>query len=115
MTKANNYRRIFKQHYGIEFGTEFDVHHIDGDRSNNEIENLMVLPSDLHTRYHSLKREIEGQFVPTKITGNGVNNSQNCIFNLEKFLEVLRECNEWYDYKMYLDGKIPNIHNKKLR
>jgi hypothetical protein len=49
-----NYRKKFKDHYGIEFGEDFDIHHIDFDRVNNEIENLILLPKLLHQKLHSL-------------------------------------------------------------
>jgi len=36
--------------YNGELPDNFDVHHIDHDRSNNNIENLQALPKDEHTR-----------------------------------------------------------------
>ena len=35
---------------------DYVVHHIDGDRMNNEIENLACLPHGEHTRLHAEKR-----------------------------------------------------------
>lgn len=31
--------------------------------------------------------------------------------NYEKFLSILSECSKWYDYKLYLDGVMPNVHS----
>lgn len=35
------------------------IHHIDGDRSNNQIENLLSLPGDEHNREHGFERREE--------------------------------------------------------
>lgn len=44
MAKSFNYRKYYKDYYGIDFGKEFDIHHIDINRENNEINNLILLP-----------------------------------------------------------------------
>ena len=112
--KRVDYRNIYKKHYGINFDRKYAVHHIDGDRNNNKIDNLLLLPTELHARYHFYKTFVESAPVPTKITGNHINANNHYITCLEIFLKVLDECNKWYDYKIYLDGVIPNIHNIKL-
>lgn len=50
--KHTNYRQYYKDYFGIDFGPEMAVHHIDFDRSNNNIENLLLMPKELHSRYH---------------------------------------------------------------
>lgn len=109
-----DYRKKYKKHFNIEFGKEYAVHHIDGDRSNNDINNLVLLPSKLHSKYHFQKQIIEGQPLPTTISGNGLNGQSYYLSCLEDFLETLKECNKWFDYKMYLEGCIPNIHGIEL-
>lgn len=52
--KLKNYREKYKRYYGIEFGKEFEVHHMDFDRENDDISNLLLLPKELHQRYHAL-------------------------------------------------------------
>ena len=110
INKLKNYREKYKRHYGIDFDKNYAVHHIDGNRQNNDIKNLVLLPTRLHSKYHFLKTTVEAMPLPTKITGNGLNTQSYYLTSLEEFLETLRECNKWYDYKMYLDGCIPNIH-----
>ena len=44
----NSYREKYKRYYGIEFGKDFVIHHIDFDRENNDISNLVLLPRELH-------------------------------------------------------------------
>ena len=43
-------RRIWKNYYLMEIPTGMDCHHIDGDKGNNDIDNLVVLPHDEHMR-----------------------------------------------------------------
>ncbi len=54
MAKSFNYRKYYKEYYGIEFDGSYAIHHIDFDRSNNDINNLLLLPGKLHSRYHFL-------------------------------------------------------------
>lgn len=110
INKLKGYRTKYKRYYGIDFGSEYAVHHIDGNRENNDISNLVLLPSKLHSKYHFQKTVIEATPLPTRISGNGLNVQSYYLACLEEFLETIAECNKWYDYKMYLEGRIPNIH-----
>jgi len=47
---ANCARRAWKAHYIMEIPTGMDCHHIDGNRENNDIDNLVVLPHEEHLR-----------------------------------------------------------------
>lgn len=47
-----NYRKLYEKHYGIKIPPEYDVHHIDFDHHNNDINNLLLLPRELHQRLH---------------------------------------------------------------
>ena len=116
-----NYRKIYKDYFGIKFGPEYVVHHIDANRENNDISNLLLLPKEVHAKYHlcfnTLKSCDKSFKIESQITGTISkcgNNSQYFITMLKCYLEALDECNKWYDYKMYLMGKLPNIHNIKL-
>ena len=50
------YRRIYKEHYGPipvdEFGCSYDIHHIDGDYTNNHPFNLVALSRQEHYEVH---------------------------------------------------------------
>lgn len=55
-TKARaKYQRLLK----AQLPKDFEVHHIDGDKNNNDIKNLVALPVDLHRDYHKYRAEIE--------------------------------------------------------
>lgn len=60
MDKGGNYRQLYKEWYGIEFGRDMAVHHIDYDRTNNEIDNLLLLPMELHIQYHVIMSHLGG-------------------------------------------------------
>ena len=47
-----NYRKLYEDKFGIKIPKNYDIHHIDADRNNNEIENLIMLPSKLHRALH---------------------------------------------------------------
>lgn len=51
-----NYRKIWESYHGKIptdiFGRTFDIHHIDGNRKNNKIENLMCLSLEDHYKIH---------------------------------------------------------------
>ena len=113
-----DYRKKFKEYYRIEFSNDFHVHHIDLDRTNNDIENLMILPKKLHSSYHFLLGARDGnklkRTINTKIHSSVINSDSYDLMQAKKLLEVLMECNKWYDYKLYLNGEIPNIHGLEI-
>lgn len=50
------YRRIYKKHYGFipkdENNRSYDIHHIDGNKKNNDINNLVALSIQEHYDIH---------------------------------------------------------------
>ena len=44
---GSNYRKIYKNYYGVipcdDSGRTYDIHHINGNRSNNNIDNLIAV------------------------------------------------------------------------
>ena len=56
-----NYRQIWADHYGPipidENGVTYDIHHIDGNRKNNHITNLVALSLKDHYQIHYDKKE----------------------------------------------------------
>lgn len=52
----NEYRKIYEERYGPipkdENGKSYDIHHIDGNRSNNAIENLIAVSLEEHYNIH---------------------------------------------------------------
>lgn len=50
--KMDEHRYIMEQHLGRQLARDEVVHHKDGDKSNNEIENLELMSLSEHTRQH---------------------------------------------------------------
>lgn len=47
-----SYRKLYENFFGITIPAEYDIHHIDFCRDNNQIENLILLPHNLHQFLH---------------------------------------------------------------
>ncbi len=46
------YAKYYEKYFGIEIPDGFVIHHIDSNRQNNHIDNLLMIPNELHNRYH---------------------------------------------------------------
>lgn len=110
-----NYRKHFKDYYGIDFSKDYEVHHIDLNHDNNDIKNLMLLPKKLHQEYHSIIQQNGlNCTLNTKIVGFTEQGSRYNYYVLEqweRFLKIYTSCQLWKDYKRFLDGEIEDIHN----
>ena len=117
MEENKDYRKIIKDYYNINLESNYDIHHIDLNHNNNEISNLMIIPKELHQKYHKYLNAInynDDIFIKTFDAHIHSNIFKGDNYNLEminNFIPILIECNKWFDYKMYLEGKLPNIHN----
>ena len=49
------YRVFYENHYGIKIPPEYEIHHIDFNRENNAIENLLLIPKTLHRKLHKVR------------------------------------------------------------
>ena len=55
-----DYRKYYAQYYNIQWDSSlFDVHHIDRNRDNNDIRNLVLLPRELHKELHQVYNEFD--------------------------------------------------------
>lgn len=55
---AKTYNLRYKQLTGRDIPKGFEVHHINVNRNNNEISNLVLLPTKLHRRYHTIRDRV---------------------------------------------------------
>ena len=57
----SKYRKIWENHYGHipkdEYGRTFEIHHLDGNRENNNIDNLLCVSIKEHYNIHYKKGE----------------------------------------------------------
>lgn len=54
MTSKSYPRVIMERYLGRELEPDDDIHHIDGDPTNNSIENLQIIKHGLHQKQHRL-------------------------------------------------------------
>lgn len=94
-----NYRKFYSEKIGEEVPKDFDIHHLDHDRQNNDFFNLVAIPKKLHRKYHKIYSELEGS--------GGVQNSLFILPNdnsglfewkLSKFIEYNEIRNEIIQY-----------------
>lgn len=104
-----DYRKYYKDYYGIDFGSEYDIHHIDFNHGNNDINNLILLPEYLHKEYHELVGSIEFLLEGGFTTKIDINNGQTLYYEeMQRFCEVMIEINKWKLKKVMLNMKIVN-------
>ena len=110
----NHYRDIYKTLYCVDVD-DYDVHHIDHDRSNNDIENLLPVPPYLHKEYHVkyLKAERIGFEFPKKMFSNNVCKDSYDFDIITDYLQVLSECSRYMDMKIIADMRLKNKGGRK--
>ena len=97
--KLKNYREKYKRYYDIDFDKEYDIHHIDFNRSNNDISNLLLLPNKLHHQYHinvSCCTDEEH-----KINALIDDCDLFKIFAIGNLADTLKEIHKWVKWKQY--------------
>lgn len=104
----NDYRWIYKDHYGVEFGWDLVIHHIDYNHSNNDINNLLLLPKVLHSQYHTVMANLgargTGNIGKVLLQFDGLSNKSTCFNTLSNVLTAARE---WIKFKGFLDTHMP--------
>lgn len=110
-----NYKKTYEKYCNIKTPRGYEIHHIDLNRQNNSIENLVMLSRKLHQRYHLLLNSLPSNLVINKkissIIEGGQGTNQFLLDVIKEFVDVKNECDKWCDYKNYLLGLLPNIHN----
>lgn len=106
-----NYRKLYEKHYGIQIPKGFVIHHIDCDRNNNDISNLIMLPNELHQRFHWYFTQI--QSVKTgDAAKNYLKNAQASMYDGNVYMgfgRVIIELARWIEHKNFMD------YNKELQ
>ncbi len=52
---------VFERETGIEVPLNCCIHHLNGNKSDNRIENLCMMTRATHTRFHNIKRSGKGE------------------------------------------------------
>lgn len=113
-----SYRSTYEKAIHKKIPKGYEIHHIDMNRNHNYIDNLVMLPKKLHQDYHRTLEHlthfnsIEVKMKSVVESGNGTNEAM--LEAITEFVNVWSECNKWVDYKYYMLGLIPNIHNVEV-
>lgn len=108
-----NIRKYYFIKTGLEVPLKFDIHHIDHDRGNNKIMNLVAIPKGLHRSYHTLFDKMKSidkhrfaTFVPNETlkTSASIDFDRNMSIQIDRFQVVKWEIFEWVLYRDSLIG-----------
>lgn len=96
--KVANYREIYERETGEPVPNGFHVHHIDGDRRNNHILNLVAIPHNLHNAYHFAGGQNVGKRFNFLIQdSNEVRLSMFSRNALLRIFKIIDECAQYVD------------------
>ncbi len=92
----------------------FDVHHLDHNRENNDISNLVALPKELHKKYHSfwMVSELDINFIgliPKSPIAQGGGYFASIVQHLNKYLPVYQEIQHWIAHRDFLIHGTPRL------
>lgn len=107
-----NYKQKYERHFGIKWNTNlYEVHHIDHNRENNDISNLVLLPKSLHQKLHSLNgfiNAISDETLRDSIAraqraacGGYESNDRMAYYELAEYADVLFQVRFWGYYKFF--------------
>jgi hypothetical protein len=93
-----NYRKIYEQHYGPipvdPDGRTYDIHHIDGNHSNNKISNLKLVTIQEHFDIHYA----QGDFSACQFIASRLNLTPDEIKNIAKLNNLKRIKNGTHNF-----------------
>lgn len=110
-----NYRKFYEKQTGKKIPKDFDIHHIDFNRENNDIANLVAIPKELHSEYHRALYQIQYQVeykINFKIKISQFTNLCNNQFHFKEWEDLTTvfhtttEIRNWVDYRNFLLGTI---------
>ena len=98
-----NYKKLYAQTYGISWDADLEIHHIDRNRQNNNISNLILLPDHLHHELHNClneavfmnEQETDGDLIERmmeRVFNYGNSYDQQVFLHLSY---ILSECRRW--------------------
>ena len=104
--KHFDYRQFYREYYGIDFGPEMAVHHIDFNHENNSIDNLLLMPKKLHAKYHFAVSCLNGSGtgeVNESVKLNWIEGVYTQKSRFKTLYEALDELEPWLAYKKSLE------------
>lgn len=116
---AEDYRKKYIDFFGKQYmamydvdlnDSKIDIHHLDHDKENNELWNLVAIPNDLHSKYHKLWFDVAryGHKVTDHMHGRQVDYWTYNAEIVDEYLSVLDKCADWMDMKFQAGFQIFN-------
>lgn len=103
-----SYRKKYERVTNRKLPGGYDIHHIDGNRKNNDIYNLLALPAGIHRKYHKIKNDSRRGYSEMV---DDLYYSEAIIHCFEdwivSYIEIQREVMLYLQYRDYLLGDIP--------
>ena len=102
-----NYKRVYSENLGglVWDRKDYCIHHIDLNHFNDRFENLILIPSKLHRKFHFLYKSVcfDSGLFSNELYGAACTDilAQNAI----EFLDIKKQMERFYDLKrMILEG-----------
>ena len=111
---VKNYKKFYEQKTGIKIPFGFDIHHLNCFKTDISFENLLMLPNELHSKLHELMPYIDNQRFHLELLSHdeaGHHHNEFLYDKIKAYMKIYRKCCMWKDYKQFIMGKLPNIHN----
>lgn len=106
---------IWESFYGIPVPKGYNIHHLNGNKTDNRIQNLQCVEAILHTKYHNRFKDMAqyGDLKPKLDTKIKMSKNQN---SSGFFRVVIRTRNgiDYYEYHYYENGKRKSITRKSI-
>lgn len=107
-----NYRKYYEKELKCKIPKGWHIHHIDLDRNNNEINNLVAIPKKLHEEFHRVHYEFT-HFSEYKI--EEIVCSYPSFYGYRDVLSQFTECiNRYYNIKKQIDCFITHRMSKQF-
>jgi len=117
----DEHRLVMEKHLGRILTKKEVVHHIDGNKSNNELDNLMLFPTkSIHTKYHfeigdlklksgsNKKKLINGKLICCKC--RKLKEVKDFRTNSEAYLGVKGVCKKCYNIQRRIGNRVQSCN-----
>lgn len=110
--KVDEHRHIMEEHLGRTLGVDEVVHHKDGDKTNNDIENLEVISRSEHSRLHTIGRPLTEEAIEKRSEKRKGKASKNRTLSAEQVTQIKSLAASGYTQRKI--GEILGMHHKTV-
>lgn len=108
-----HHRVIVENHLGRLLNSDEEVHHINGNKHDNRVENLQVMKKGQHQRYHALKQGAKYVDLKCPNCGKLFSKRRGSTFLAKKGLYTCcsLKCRGQFSRMIQLHGKTPKVES----